>query len=72
MKLKLTLIALVTLTLVSCKKDYECECTTVYYSNGNYSHQVEDKQLVKNATECDALETNSATEVKTCYVDDND
>jgi hypothetical protein len=72
MKLKLTLIALVTLTLVSCKKDYECECTSVYYTNGYYSHQVEDKHLVGNATECDAFETNSSEVVTTCYLDDND
>ena len=40
MKLKLTAIVVGALVLISCKKDYECECTTVFYNSKIYEIQI--------------------------------
>lgn len=70
MKSKLFIIAAATLTLMSCKKDLVCECTTVTYVDGIYSGSSESKENVKSATECTGMNQSSAAEVKTCTLED--
>ncbi len=73
MKLKLTAIVVGALVLISCKKDYECECTTVFYnSEGTYVGSEDDiKHIVKDQAECDTYKKNTTTEVTTCTLDDS-
>lgn len=73
MKLKLAAVIVGGLILSSCKKDYECECTTVFYNEeGIYVGSTDDvKHLVKNQSECDSYEVNTTTEVTHCHLDDH-
>lgn len=68
---KIAFIALGAITLISCKKDLECECTTVFYENGNYAGSQDDiKYTVKSQSECDSYEVSIATQTTTCTIDD--
>ncbi len=71
MKLKLAAIVLGAMVFVSCKKDYECECTTVYYDeSGIYAGTNDDvKYMVGSKTECDSYNKSTTTEVTNCYFD---
>lgn len=71
MKIKVALIALGAITLISCKKDLECECTSVFYENGQYSGSQDDiKHTVKDKMECESYEVAIPTETTTCSIDD--
>lgn len=70
MKLKLTAIVFTALALSSCKKDQECECTTVYYDQQQiYVGSDDQTYLVKDHTECHSYNSQSATEVTNCHID---
>lgn len=70
MKKKIAFIALGAITLISCKKDLECECTSVFYDNGSYVGSQDDiKHIVKNQAECKNYEVDTATETTTCTLD---
>ncbi len=70
MKLKLTAIVFTALALSSCKKDQECECTTVFYNNEQIYVGSEDQTyLVKDHTECHSYDKKTTTEVTSCVID---
>ena len=61
-KLVISLVSLSVLALVSCKKNYTCECTT----NGSTS-SVTYKETKKNAEKaCDALNAQGSASGTTC------
>lgn len=67
-KLVLGVAAMALLSLASCKKDYNCECT---YQNTGSTTTVSENKTIKNASlddakkTCDGYETDGAV-VKTC------
>lgn len=73
MKLKTAAVVLGTLVLISCKKDRECECTTVFYDAGGFYAGSEDdiKYTVKDQAECASYNKSTATEVTNCHLDDH-
>lgn len=72
MKLKIAILVVGVIALTSCKKNHECECTSVYTNaEGVYAGSQDDvKYHVKNRSECEAYNKSTATEVKTCTLDD--
>lgn len=70
MKLKLAAIVFTALALSSCKKDRECECTTIFYDNSQIYVGSEDKtHMVKDQAECSTYNSETTTEVTTCLLD---
>lgn len=71
MKLKLAVFVFGAMALASCKKDYECECTTVFYdASGIYAGTNDElKYKVGSKSECDSYNKSTATEVTNCYFD---
>ena len=70
MKKLIYLLPIVALAVASCKKDTDCECTTLHYDdNGYYLNSSQQEYPVKNQAECDAYKVNTAKEVTNCNLD---
>ncbi len=68
----LFILALVVLTLSSCKKDYQCVCTNVSSGNVHYGDKLEANVYTKKAAEetCKNNNNLSAGTLKDCHLED--
>lgn len=72
MKNRLILLATILVSLTSCKKDVECECTTVFYdTNGYYLSTQENEYKVTNAADCASYNSSTSTEATNCQLDND-
>ncbi len=68
-KLFFSIFCLLTLTLVSCKKDYTCKCTTLWSDGEVWTDSYTINAKEKDAkTECDSYETTGSEYVETCEI----
>lgn len=64
------LLAIVIVTLTSCSKKEQCECTTVLYDTSGYYLSSQEKEYqVTNAADCASYNFNAPTEVTNCQLD---
>ncbi|MCO5259530.1 MAG: hypothetical protein M9916_05250 [Crocinitomicaceae bacterium] len=70
MKKIVLILPIVALIATSCKKEQECECTTVFYDeNGYYLNSTKKDYMVSDDAECQSYNTNTASEVTNCGLD---
>lgn len=72
---KIIFASIAVMALVSCKKDYTCECTETYTSNGTTETSVSSvvikdvsKKTINNASECVSYEETSTNSNGSIYI----